>query len=186
MAVSAGVSIKCMRKSTNGFTLVELLIVIVVIAILAAITLVTYNGIQKRALDTQRISDINALTKGMQLWTIDTGVAPKDSGAGSSAGQGTGWVYANGYTKNIETMLIEAGFLSSGARDPKTPTGTGSYMFYGCNDAGTMYYSFFARLAAPDKAKPNDFSRWHDDDNMDCPNPVDTYGMNYARIFTAG
>ena len=36
-------------KNKNGFTIVELLIVIVVIAILAAITLVTYNGIQTNA-----------------------------------------------------------------------------------------------------------------------------------------
>ncbi|MDN5835695.1 MAG: prepilin-type N-terminal cleavage/methylation domain-containing protein, partial [bacterium] len=33
----------------KGFTLVELLIVIVVIAILAAITLVAYNGVQNKA-----------------------------------------------------------------------------------------------------------------------------------------
>ena len=37
-----------MRKNV-GFTIVELLIVIVVIGILAAITIVAYNGIQDRA-----------------------------------------------------------------------------------------------------------------------------------------
>jgi prepilin-type N-terminal cleavage/methylation domain-containing protein len=52
----------------RGFTIVELLIVIVVIAILAAITLVSYNGIQQRALDaavqtevSQAISKIEAV-----------------------------------------------------------------------------------------------------------------------------
>jgi len=37
------------RRPRNGFTIVELLIVVVVIAILAAITVVSYNGIQSRA-----------------------------------------------------------------------------------------------------------------------------------------
>jgi len=46
-------------KQQNGFTIVELLIVVVVIAILAAITIVSYNGIQNRAKDsaiTQELS----------------------------------------------------------------------------------------------------------------------------------
>ena len=38
-----------MNKQQHGFTIVELLIVVVVIAILAAITIVAYNGIQSRS-----------------------------------------------------------------------------------------------------------------------------------------
>ena len=38
-----------MPKSKSGFTIVELLIVIVVIAVLAAITIVAFQGIQKCA-----------------------------------------------------------------------------------------------------------------------------------------
>lgn len=44
--------IKSMKKSTNGFTIVELLIVVIVIAILAAIVTVVYNGVQERATNT--------------------------------------------------------------------------------------------------------------------------------------
>ena len=40
----------------RGFTIVELLIVIVVIGILAAITIVAYNGVQQRASNASRIS----------------------------------------------------------------------------------------------------------------------------------
>lgn len=42
-----------MRKSVSGFTIVELLIVIIVIAILATISVVAYNGVQQRAKFTQ-------------------------------------------------------------------------------------------------------------------------------------
>lgn len=46
-----------MLKSKNaGFTIVELLIVIVVIGILAAITIVSFNGVQNRAKDTAQIT----------------------------------------------------------------------------------------------------------------------------------
>lgn len=38
-----------MKKTAAGFTIVELLIVIVMIAILATISMVAYNGIQQRA-----------------------------------------------------------------------------------------------------------------------------------------
>ena len=57
----------------NGFTLVELLIVIVVIAILAAISIVAYNGIQERAQSVEIVTRANAYIKGLKLWEADTG-----------------------------------------------------------------------------------------------------------------
>ena len=65
-----------MKKSTSGFTIVELLIVIVVIAILAAISVMAYNGIQSRARDAERVQDIASIQKVLELYYIDNGSFP--------------------------------------------------------------------------------------------------------------
>ena len=63
-------------KNSNGFTIVELLIVIVVIGILAAITIVAYRGIQARAQDTAIMSDINLLSKRFEIYKTLNGAYP--------------------------------------------------------------------------------------------------------------
>lgn len=65
-----------MRKQ-NGFTIAELLIVIVVIAILAVITIIAYNGINPKVENTSRRADINALMKQAELFKIDKGSYPR-------------------------------------------------------------------------------------------------------------
>ena len=56
-----------MLTKPRGFTIVELLIVIVVIAILAAISVVAYNGIQQRATASAIINDAKSLDKAFHL-----------------------------------------------------------------------------------------------------------------------
>lgn len=72
-----------MRKT--GFTIVELLIVIVVITILAAITIVTYKGVQNRVNDTMVQNDLNNFAKKMELYKADNGTYPHDSDDFSSS-----------------------------------------------------------------------------------------------------
>ena len=66
-----------MRQTQKGFTIVELLIVIVVIGILAAIVIVAYNGIQNRANDTAIQSDLKNIGTKIQEFNTLNGRFPK-------------------------------------------------------------------------------------------------------------
>lgn len=72
---------KTFRASVKGFTIVELLIVIVVIAILAAITIVAYNGIQNRAKTSSAQSLASQVAKKAELYNTEVGRYPLTLGA---------------------------------------------------------------------------------------------------------
>ena len=67
-----------MLKSKSGFTIVELLIVIVVIAILAAITVVAYNGIQQRARDSAATQLVSQAGRKILAYQATNGTYPPD------------------------------------------------------------------------------------------------------------
>jgi general secretion pathway protein G len=79
---------KLERATKNlGFTIIELLIVIVVIAILATISIVAYGGIQNRANDSTIKSDMAGIVKAIRLYEAEKGELPKGGSAtGNSAG----------------------------------------------------------------------------------------------------
>ena len=77
-------------KKAHGFTIVELLVVIVVIAILAAITLVAYNSIQSRAQKVALTSDIRNLAQIIDVYEIDNNLDVITLGNEASGGS-----YAN-------------------------------------------------------------------------------------------
>lgn len=86
------------NKKQSGFTIVELLIVIVVIGILAAITVVAYNGIQTRARNNQTIAAVNAWAKAIKLYTADKGSVPGWSAClGGPYGYGSDGTGTSGY-----------------------------------------------------------------------------------------
>jgi prepilin-type N-terminal cleavage/methylation domain-containing protein len=69
-----------MQKKSQGFTIVELLIVVVVIAILAAITIVSYNGVTERARNLKTIAAARNYSDALQLYYSDNGTYPAISG----------------------------------------------------------------------------------------------------------
>ncbi len=163
-----------MRKTTSGFTIVELLIVIVVIAILAAISVVAYTGIQQRARDSQRRSDLSALAKAYAIYRIDNGDMDTGSGCGN-AGNGHGWfnVTYSGYT-SMHDCLRNSGALSADAVDPLNTSSVPfrRYMKYTCTENGTSVTYFFASL----ESEPQSSTAL---DSTCEPGHDSLYGMNY-------
>jgi prepilin-type N-terminal cleavage/methylation domain-containing protein len=83
----------------KGFTIVELLIVIVVLGILAALVLNAYSGVQQRARNAQTLSAINAYRKALIQYATEQGDYPQVTGQNTvclgefnpdSDGDGTG------------------------------------------------------------------------------------------------
>ena len=68
-----------MKQRTYAFTIVELLIVIVVIAILATISVVTYTGIQQRAVNTKTEQAVAEWVKILSTYKAMKGQYPNTS-----------------------------------------------------------------------------------------------------------
>lgn len=159
------------KKNGQGFTIVELLIVIVIIAILAAITIVAYNGIQQRARDATRKSDIAALAKAVKLYSVDNGDY-------ASVSCGNGWLGTDpdgaGPNKSFNNCLLDGKYISKIITDPSTSTSCAgldchAYMKSSCA-LGTYLYANLETV--PQTVNDLDGT---------CAGNYDTsYGMNYV------
>jgi prepilin-type N-terminal cleavage/methylation domain-containing protein len=65
-----------LKKQNKGFTIVELLIVIVVIGILALLVITTYAGIQAKARNAKRQTDLKSLQTKLEAFYNDNGYYP--------------------------------------------------------------------------------------------------------------
>lgn len=171
--MQAVVTARKVKKNLNGFTIVELLIVIVVIAILAAITLVTFGNVQSRARDNIRYADAKAIMKALELYKADNGRYP-DTGPNGTAICGThnnGYSYSDATDGNWMKPLVDNKYLNK----VPTPPNNGCSSFYrylwpgattyNCPSRTTNYYIIEVRgvegMSAPaDAADPSDGSDW--------------------------
>lgn len=106
-------------SNVKGFTIVELLIVIVVIAILTAISVVVYNGLQSHARGNVRRDAAAKITKALELYYIDNQAYPTGTGTGISS-------------TDVNFLAALRPYMDGTV--PADPTNNGSYVFR---------YSFF-------------------------------------------
>lgn len=105
-----------MRSRTGrlGFTIVELLVVIVVIGILATITVISYTGVTNKATVASLTSDLGNAAKQLKLYYVDHGVYPASLNADSCPLDSSG-VVDNRYCIKISSGNTYNAYRSSDA-----------------------------------------------------------------------
>lgn len=137
----------------KGFTIVELLIVIVVIGILAAITIVAYNGIQTRAYNAKMVSMVGQYAKVLTSYAADKSTYPGPANVVSGDnivcldGGTTCWGGSSSNTKSASLKTELSAYTSSFPDSsnsaftyatvslPGGGTWTGYYIIYRMKDA---------------------------------------------------
>ena len=99
-------SVGTTKQFAQGFTIVELAVVILVIGILATLVTFGYNGMQEQARDSTRISDMKTIGKALEIYKSRNGayppVSPSSSGWSNSHQHPTN--YINGLHGNGQTI----------------------------------------------------------------------------------
>lgn len=115
-------TMKNLRQS--GFTIVELLIVIVVIGILAALVLNAFSGVQTKAANTQTMEAVGAYVKGIKAYGIDKGVYPPIAGTVGCLGS----PFTNGWCASLNGSSTACNGYGTAGTDPAFNTAIKQYM----------------------------------------------------------
>lgn len=134
-------------NNKEGFTIVELLIVIVIIGILAAISIVSYNGVAAKARDAQRVQDIQTIAKALELYYVDNGEFPSSicaSNCPSPKKINPFWLTTSDGSWGLLEKALVPKYLSVLPKDPLASTATSEAISRGYN------YDYLAQLSGVD------------------------------------
>lgn len=125
-------------KTKRGFTFVEVLVVVSVIAVLAAIIFAGMSEVRKKARDAERKSDLKLLQAAVELYKNENGQYPAGCrGAGVWSGQiGTTYACADGSNQYIVGLAPK--YISVLPNDSQL-NGTDSGYVYTTNTERTVY-----------------------------------------------
>lgn len=121
------------NKKQNGFSLVELLLVILVILLLATVSAIAVNSQKAKARDAKRISDIRAIQTALEFYKSDEGQYPVSNEAiilGKDLTKLCGKAEGGFVTASTECKS-ETTYMSAIPADPLLG---GTYIYYGATE----------------------------------------------------
>lgn len=126
------------KRRTRGFTIVELLIVIVVISILAAISITAYSGIQNRANDTAVKSDLRNFAGKILEYQAINGSLPQGGGTSGPSGL-TFSVSRNSYATNKHNFIYCVDTASGSSFVIAAASKSGTFYSYSSENGLSVY-----------------------------------------------
>jgi prepilin-type N-terminal cleavage/methylation domain-containing protein len=156
------------QETRSGFTIVELIIVITVIAILASVTLISYNTAQERSKSTRIIAQASAYIAALKLWATQAGrstatscIAPSSVISGGVCPSAGGWMANAPYDASFNQSLASYSGIATpllGEYGSDSPTGLMWYHgnYYSDNRA-VLYYTIgpTSKCGLPGVLSPN-------------------------------
>jgi type IV pilus assembly protein PilA len=125
-------------RDEEGFTLIELMVVVLIIAILIAIAIPTFLGAQNKAKDRAAQSSLrNALTSAKTIYTDNSSYAGADAAALGAVEPSL--TFGATSTGPKEVSVSNAGFTIAGT-PPVVVTGTDGIAFAARSASGTCFY----------------------------------------------
>ena len=114
-------------KSSFGFNLPELMIVILILGILIGIAIPVYLGHQAKTRDNRRLSDIQNVEAALEGYKFDHDVYPDSDLQGSGGWDTPGTPAAS---PDFIHVLVTEGYLDEDFVDPTTNDANGNYRYY--------------------------------------------------------
>ena len=111
-----------MHRNATGFTIVELLIVIVVVGVLAAISIVAYNSVQQKAAEAALKSDLRSASTQLETEYIQAGAYPVSSGSPPAIVHASAGITFT-YTSDGQAYCLTAASARSGVSSHRVSNG---------------------------------------------------------------
>jgi prepilin-type N-terminal cleavage/methylation domain-containing protein len=130
----------------RGFTLIEMLVVVFIVALLASIILISVNRGRQDARNAKRKADLGSIKTAVEMYRDRNSnyiITMIDGSATGGSPASTGYFNYQGYTHSIASGLVDWGFLDPAPSDPLNP---------GITTTDGNSYAIYATLENPNDA----------------------------------